>query len=179
MRSASLVGCPCNPLIAIPFASFSFFHFIAQDSLCLLLCGNVADNVSRVTNGPMRSSARRCVSPTPVLCSKHHRRRCRQYRYDPVPRFLLAVYMLLNDRRLFLGPQVMNVEWHLIRLINMTVGLLGVAVQIINRVLVERVCVGAMKDVLQPRWIGEAKDSVATAQIVSLLALCFPLRSRG
>lgn len=59
----------------------------------------------------------------------------------------------------------MNIEWHLIAFVNVTMRLLRFAIDICNRMLVEGVALSAIQDIVKARRASQAKDAVPNTQI--------------
>lgn len=69
----------------------------------------------------------------------------------------------------------MYIKRELITFINVTVRVLSLSVQVIDRVLVECFGTGAVKDVIQARWVSETEYTIPT----STLAMAFRVGIQG
>lgn len=65
-----------------------------------------------------------------------------------------------------LRPQIMHIKVQLIALIHMAMRLLGFAVDVVDRMLMERVRVVTVQDVIQTGRMRQPKDSVTMTRLV-------------
>ena len=59
-----------------------------------------------------------------------------------------------------LRPQVMNIEWQLFAFVNVAIGSLGTAIQVVDRMLMESIRVRTLQNVLQARRPGQSEYSI-------------------